>query len=76
VVSRRYRWHPFARWRETAAIARAQPQFIACDVRDLPGAAALPARLGLPLFCWTVRTPAEHERAAQSGAQIIFEDEP
>lgn len=76
VVSRGKGWRLFALWRELWAIIRARPHFIACDVRDLPGAAALPARLRLPLLCWTVRTPAEHERAAESGAQIIFEERP
>jgi len=74
VVSRRHRWHRFAQWRTAGAIARTRPHFIACDVRDLPGAAALPAHLGLPLFCWTVRSSADRERAARSGAQIIFEE--
>jgi len=27
-------------------------------------------------LCWTVRTQAEHKRAAASGAQIIFEERP
>lgn len=76
VVSRRYRWSLLPGRGMAAAIARTHPQFIACDVRDLPGAATLPARLGLPLLCWTVRTPAEKARAAASGAQIIFEEQP
>lgn len=76
VISRRFRWErpPHRDLAET--IAHARPHFIACDVRDLPGAATLPARLGLPLLCWTVRTPAERARAAASGAQIIFETLP
>jgi len=76
VVSRRHRWSPLPGRGMAAAIARARPDFIACDVRDLPGAATLPARLGLPLLCWTVRSAAEHERAARCGAQIIFENRP
>lgn len=76
VVSRRDRWRLLPGRGMAAAIASARPHFIACDVRDLPGAAALPARLGLPLLCWTVRTPAEKARAAASGAQIIFEEQP
>jgi len=75
VVSRGKGWRLLAWWRELWAILRARPQFIACDVGDLPGAAALPARLRLPLFCWTVRTPAEHDRAARSRAQVIFEEQ-
>lgn len=76
VVSRHHRWSVFPGRSAAAVILRTRPQFIACDVRDLPGAAALPARLGLPLLSWTVRTPAEHERAAENGAQIIFEERP
>jgi len=76
VVSRRYRWNRLPGRGMAVTIAHARPHFIACDVRDLPGAATLPTRLGLPLLCWTVRTPAERERAAASGAQIIFEERP
>ncbi len=43
---------------------RAKPDFIACDVRDLPSrfVAAQRAR-GRPVLTWTVNTPALRERA-------------
>lgn len=75
VVSRGKRWRLFAWWREAWAILRTRPHFIARDVRDLP-AVPRPARPRLPLLCWTVRTPAERDRAARAGAQIIFEEQP
>jgi glycerophosphoryl diester phosphodiesterase len=52
-----------------------RPQFIAYSVRDLPAALPLAARraLKLPLLTWTVRTPADRERAARYTDQIIFE---
>lgn len=68
VTSRRHRW------RIGALFICARPHFIACDVRDLP-AVGRPARPRLPLLCWTVRTPAERDRAARAGAQIIFEEQ-
>jgi glycerophosphoryl diester phosphodiesterase len=45
-------------WRDTAALALAQPDFLAIDVRDLlrPEAAAWRAA-GRPLLTWTVRSP-------------------
>jgi glycerophosphoryl diester phosphodiesterase len=54
---------------------RTRPQFIAYSVADLPSAIPSAARalLGLPLLTWTVRTPAERERAARYADQMIFE---
>lgn len=45
-------------WRDAAALAQAQPDFLAIDVRDLarPEAAAWRAE-GKPLLTWTVRSP-------------------
>lgn len=45
-------------WRNAAALAEAQPDFLAIDVRDLtrPEAGAWRAD-GLPLLTWTVRSP-------------------
>jgi len=76
VISRRFRWERPPHRDPADIVIRAQPHFIACDVRDLPRTATLPAWTGLPLLCWTVRTQAEHKRAAASGAQIIFEERP
>ena len=72
VVSRRYRHGIMSRRTKALAIARARPHFLACDVRDLPQAATRPT--GMPLLCWTVRTPAQRALAASRHAQIIFED--
>jgi glycerophosphoryl diester phosphodiesterase len=53
----------------------ARPQFIAYAVRQLPAALPLAARrlCGMPLLTWTVRTPADRERAARFADQMIFE---
>ena len=65
-------------WRGAArrglALWVARPDFIACDVRDLPSRFAAEAReRGLPVLSWTVRTKAEHAVAAAHADQIIFE---
>lgn len=73
VISRRYRSGIIARRGAALAIARANPHFIACDVRDLPRASAFPGRLRRPLLCWTVRSEGDSLRATRSGGQIIFE---
>lgn len=73
VIGRRHRTGIVARQGTALAIARAGPHFIACDVRDLPQAAALPHRLHRPLLCWTVRSARDRERAARHVDQIIFE---
>jgi glycerophosphoryl diester phosphodiesterase len=69
----------FARSKRASAYARdalrAHPQFIAYSVKDLPAALPLAAhRLrGMPLLTWTVRSPAEAQRAARFADQMIFE---
>jgi len=73
VISRRLRAGIVARRGEAGALARSAAQFVACDVRDLPRAAALPRRTGRPLLSWTVRTPAAWARIARHRAQAIFE---
>jgi glycerophosphoryl diester phosphodiesterase len=57
----------------TAAFAR--PHFIAYDIGALPALAPARARslFGLPLLTWTVRTPAERERALRYADAMIFE---
>lgn len=67
-----------AGWRGAArrglALWVARPDFIACDVRDLPSPFTAEAReRGLPVLTWTVRTEAEHAAAAAHADQIIFE---
>ena len=59
------------------ALRRAQPHFLAYDIRDLPSRFAAAARgRGLAVCTWTVRTDEERARAAAHAAQIIYEDMP
>lgn len=56
------------------ALWAAKPDFIACDIRDLPSSSAHDARQrGLPVLTWTVRGEEERARAALHADQIIFE---
>lgn len=58
----------------TLALWSAKPDFIACDIRDLPSPFATHARkTGMPMLSWTVRSEEEHDRAARHVDQIIFE---
>ena len=51
-----------------------RPDFVAYRVDDLPAPATRLARtFGVPVLTWTVRTPAQRERAAQWADQMIFE---
>jgi glycerophosphoryl diester phosphodiesterase len=51
-----------------------RPDFVAYRVDDLPAPATRLARLfDTPVLTWTVRTPAQRERAAQWADQMIFE---
>jgi glycerophosphoryl diester phosphodiesterase len=54
---------------------RTRPDFVAYWVDDLPAPAPWIARhiFGLPLLTWTVRTPAQRQRAARHADQMIFE---
>ncbi len=52
----------------------AKPDFIACDIRDLPSSlSARMRRRGIPVLTWTVCSEEERERAALHADQIIFE---
>lgn len=56
------------------ALWAAKPDFIACDIRDLPSSlSARMRRRGLPVLTWTVRSEEERNRAALHADQIIFE---
>lgn len=66
-------------WR--AAIGRrlalwaTRPDFIACDIRDLPSALSQRMRAqDIPVLSWTVRSAEERRIAARHADQIIFED--
>ena len=51
-----------------------RPDFVAYRVDDLPAPATRVARIvRAPVLTWTVRTPAQRERAAQWADQMIFE---
>jgi glycerophosphoryl diester phosphodiesterase len=54
---------------------RAQPQFIAYSLKDLPAALPLAARrlCGMPLLAWTVRSAEDRQRAEHWADQMIFE---
>jgi len=59
------------RW---AAIARAKPDFLAYDVRDLPSRFASAARTrGLPVLTWTVRDAASEAAAFAHADEAIYE---
>lgn len=60
-------WRP---WRRR----RAEPHFLACDVRCLGLRSARRARSrGLPMLTWTVRTEADRQRAEARADNMIFE---
>lgn len=53
---------------------RTRPDFLAYRVDDLPAPATRLARaFGRPVLTWTVRTQAQHQRAARWADQMIFE---
>jgi glycerophosphoryl diester phosphodiesterase len=58
-----------------AAIVRHGFHFLSYSLADLPAPAPLIARwiLGLPLICWTVRTPQDARKARRWTGQITFE---
>jgi glycerophosphoryl diester phosphodiesterase len=66
-----------AGWRGAArrglALWVAKPDFVACDIRDLPSFSAKAREQGLPVLTWTVRTASERANAAIHADQIIFE---
>lgn len=56
------------------ALWTASPDFVACDVRDLPSSLSTGLRAkGVPVLTWTVRTQADRNLAAACADQIIFE---
>lgn len=63
-------------WRDPEAIAQAQPDFLAIDVRDLhrPEAAAWRAG-GHPLLTWTVRSPETRATGLALADALIAEGE-
>jgi len=56
------------------SVFRAEPDFLAYDVRDLPSAFADSLRdKDVPVVTWTVRTEGERASAAEGADQIIYE---
>jgi hypothetical protein len=63
-------------WRRPHTIERAQPDFLASDIRDLPNAISqLWRETGRPLLTWTVRTPELREHASHHADGQIAERE-
>jgi glycerophosphoryl diester phosphodiesterase len=71
VVSEQDRPYFRGRMERAFSLWWARPDFLACDIRDLPSRFA--AASGLPVLTWTVRTAADRARAADHARQIIFE---
>jgi glycerophosphoryl diester phosphodiesterase len=60
--------------RHLFAAAAVRPAFVSYGVHALPAPAPLFLRwLGVDLICWTVRTPADRERARRYCDQMTFE---
>ncbi|WP_445190707.1 glycerophosphodiester phosphodiesterase family protein [Sphingobium sp. HWE2-09] len=58
----------------TLALWLSKPDFLACDIRDLPSRLSRRCRAkGLPVLTWTVRSEADRVRGAAHADQIIFE---
>lgn len=56
------------------ALWLSKPDFLACDIRDLPSRLSRRLRAkGLPVLTWTVRSAADRARGAAHADQIIFE---
>lgn len=61
-------------WRAPHALERAAPDFLASDVRDIPGALTeLWRETGRPLLTWTVRTPELRIHARAHADALIAE---
>jgi glycerophosphoryl diester phosphodiesterase len=61
----------FERW---SAMATAKPDFLACDVRDLPSKFAGKVRArGIPVLTWTVRDADAERRAFAHADEAIYE---
>lgn len=63
-------------WRRPSVLERAQPDFLASDVRDLPNAfTSLWRESGRPLLTWTVRSPETRARGFAHADGLIAEGE-
>jgi glycerophosphoryl diester phosphodiesterase len=60
--------------RHLLAVATVRPHFVSYGIKALPASAPLILRrFGMPLITWTVRTPADREKARLYCDQITFE---
>ena len=60
--------------RHLLTAVQVRPSFVSYGIHDLPAPAPLLLRrLGVDLICWTVRTPADREKARRYCDQITFE---
>lgn len=63
-----------ARLENALALWLARPDFLACDIRDLPTPLSLQARAkATPVLTWTVRSDGDRRAASAHADQIIFE---
>lgn len=61
-------------WRAEGAIERAAPDFLACDIRDLPNDLASESReAGRPLLSWTIKTQELRQRGLDHADALISE---
>jgi glycerophosphoryl diester phosphodiesterase len=57
------------------ALWMSKPDFLACDIRDLPSRLSRRFRAkGLPVLTWTVRRTDDQARATAHADQIIYEN--
>lgn len=74
VVTQRNKGKWRGRLSRALALWLSRPDFLACDIRDLPSPLARAfRRRGLPVLSWTVRSAADRATAADHADQIIFE---
>jgi len=63
-----------SKWREADILEECQPDFLACDIRDLPSDMASEWRgSGKPLLTWTVRSAELRARALRETDALISE---
>lgn len=62
-------------WAHIRTVLRLGVSFISYAIDDLPTPMPILARrlLGVPLICWTVRTPAQRRKAEELADQMTFE---
>ena len=67
-------WAQRLAWGKLWSSSRSQPHFVSYNVRDLPSPPIRDVRRrGIPLLCWTVRTPAQLVTARAWADSFIFE---